>query len=69
LAKAISEDTTAVLDADIDEVLWLSEQELLARKEKLRSPMVLSAIADFKTGQQYPLSLIQHFISNHELKR
>jgi ADP-ribose pyrophosphatase YjhB (NUDIX family) len=69
LAKPITEDKSAVLDKDIEAVLWLSEAELLQRPENLRSPMVAKAIKDFQSGQRYPLSLIQHFIANHEHER
>ena len=38
--------------------LWLSRDELLAQKAKLRSPMVLSCIEDHVAGKRFPLDML-----------
>lgn len=49
----------SIIDDDIDEVVWLSYDELWGLKEQLRSPLVLEAIEDFRSEQHYPLDLIR----------
>ena len=51
-------DATVTLDQDIEDVVWLSEEEILRDTDALRSPMVKQAILDYRGGQRYPLSLI-----------
>ncbi|WP_047248717.1 NUDIX hydrolase [Chromobacterium subtsugae] len=49
----------AALDAGIVAVHWLSHQEILAQQARLRSPVVLSCLADYIAGVRYPLDLIR----------
>ena len=46
------------LDKGILSAPWLSHDELIARQDKLRSPMVIKCINDYLTGQNYPMELI-----------
>ena len=46
-------------DSDIVQALWLSHDEIKAMPDKLRSPIVLRALADHVSGQTYPLELIK----------
>ena len=46
------------LDNGIIRALWLSREELAARPEKLRSPLVLRCIDDYFEGKKYPLQLL-----------
>jgi len=62
LASPVSEIIDGALDQEIEAVLWLTREEIYARKTELRSPMVSRAIDDFYSGQRYPLSLIQHYL-------
>ena len=48
------------LDDGIIRSLWMSRDELLAQKEKLRSPMVIQCIDDYLAGKKYPLDLIKN---------
>ncbi len=48
------------LDEGIIRSLWMSRDELLAQKEKLRSPMVIQCIDDYLAGKNYPLDLIKN---------
>lgn len=50
------------IDNDISAVYWLSHAELLAQRDKMRSPMVLQDIDRYYNGTHYPLDLIYHQI-------
>lgn len=58
IAEAISQDTERKLDIGIIEAVWLTYDEILARKEQLRSPMTLQIIEDYRLGKNFPLSVI-----------
>ncbi|MGI9293997.1 MAG: NUDIX domain-containing protein [Pseudomonadales bacterium] len=47
-------------DGDIVDVHWLSYAEILAQRDKLRSPLVLQAIESYRAGVRYPLDIIYH---------
>jgi 8-oxo-dGTP pyrophosphatase MutT (NUDIX family) len=59
-ADAVSHDPGWALDAGIIRCVWLDIVELKAERERLRSPLVMTAIEDFLGGQRAPLSLIRH---------
>jgi 8-oxo-dGTP pyrophosphatase MutT (NUDIX family) len=46
------------LDDGILRTLWLSYEELLATRERHRSPLVLQCIDDYLKGQRAPLALL-----------
>jgi len=46
------------LDTGIRRALWLSYDELIAAPERLRSPLVLRCIDDYRAGRRYPLDLL-----------
>ena len=46
------------IDSDIDEVVWLDQQELKQLKTQFRSPLVSQAIEDYLNGCCYPMKLI-----------
>ncbi|HKK04612.1 MAG TPA: NUDIX hydrolase [Gammaproteobacteria bacterium] len=46
------------LDKEIRRVLWLGPDELDARADQLRSPLVRRAIDDYRAGRRYPLDLL-----------
>jgi 8-oxo-dGTP pyrophosphatase MutT (NUDIX family) len=48
------------LDTDISAVYWLSHADLLAQRDKMRSPMVLKDIDRYLSGKHYPLDMIYH---------
>ncbi len=58
IADAISQDITQRLDTGIIEVVWLTFEEIIARKEHLRSPMTLQIIEDYRAGKNFPLGVI-----------
>lgn len=57
-ARALSEDTGAELDSDIVRAIWLTRDELAAREEELRSPLVLRCIDDYLAGRRFPLDFV-----------
>jgi len=61
LCEALEQDQQAELDSDIIEALWLSEAEIRARKNEMRSPMVISALDDYCSGKRYPLEIIRDY--------
>jgi hypothetical protein len=38
--------------------LWLTYDELVARRDEHRSPLVLRCVDDFRAGRQWPTELI-----------
>jgi 8-oxo-dGTP pyrophosphatase MutT (NUDIX family) len=48
------------LDADIHQALWLSKDEIMARQNDFRSPLVLDCLNDYLNGQRYPLTLLHN---------
>jgi 8-oxo-dGTP pyrophosphatase MutT (NUDIX family) len=45
------------LDYGIQRAVWLTREEIAALGPKLRSPMVLRCIDDYRAGKRYPLEL------------
>ena len=58
IADAISQDVTKALDTGIIEAVWLTFEEIIARKEHLRSHMTLQIIEDYRAGKNFPLGVI-----------
>ncbi len=61
LARPLRHDPGLALDPVIEQVLWLDEDELRRAGERLRSPLVLDAIAIHRRGQRYPLDLVGQY--------
>ncbi len=55
------------LDEGIIRVRWLSRDELISMREKLRSPMVLRCIDDHMKRRHYPLDILNHYIPGKRL--
>mgnify|MGYP002623433653 CR=1 FL=1 len=53
-----------VLDEGIVRAVWLSPAEIEKEKQRMRSPMVQNCINDYLTGNDYPLELIHHYLTN-----
>jgi 8-oxo-dGTP pyrophosphatase MutT (NUDIX family) len=58
IAEALSQDPTRQLDTGIIEAVWLTYEELLARKDQLRSPMTLQIIEEYRAGRRFPLEVV-----------
>jgi len=48
------------LDSEIIRAEWMTREEIAARKDDLRSPLVLHCIDDYISGKQYPLDLLAY---------
>ncbi len=67
IGEVTERDPLRRLDRGIRRALWLSREELFQRRERLRSPMVLSCIDDYLAGRRYPLEMITHISSVADL--
>ena len=59
---ALNHDPNRKLDADITATHWLSRDEILARHERLRSPLVVKSVDAYLQGTRYSLNLLQAFL-------
>ncbi|MCK9608604.1 MAG: NUDIX hydrolase [Methylomonas sp.] len=50
------------LDTGILATHWLSHQEIMAKRDQLRSPLVLICVDEYLKGQHHPLSLLQTYL-------
>jgi 8-oxo-dGTP pyrophosphatase MutT (NUDIX family) len=53
-------DPSRTLDEGIVQALWLTPDELLAARDRHRSPLVWQVVADHLAGHRSPLSVLQH---------
>ncbi len=51
-------DPTRQLDRGIERALWMSREQIVSRTSRLRSPMVLRCIDDYRSGQRFPLDVL-----------
>ena len=56
-------DPARPLDHGILRTRWLSRDELLAPRLRLRSPLVTQCVDDYLAGARYPLGLLNHLIT------
>jgi len=57
--KLLHMESNRELDSGIEEVLWLSPQELQNRGSELRSPLVQQCIVDYQAGSRIDLSSLK----------
>jgi 8-oxo-dGTP pyrophosphatase MutT (NUDIX family) len=57
-ASAEAHDASRRLDHGIVQALWLTYDELVARRAEHRSPLVLRCVDDFRAGRGWPAELI-----------
>ena len=50
------------LDEGIVDALWLTYDEIVARRDEHRSPLVLRCIDDYRAGLRWPLDLVQDVV-------
>lgn len=53
-------DPTQALDDGIVRTVWLTREQVLAKKEHLRSPMVQRCIDDYLAGDRFSLDALKH---------
>lgn len=58
IGEAISHDPSHSLDTGIIEAVWLTYEEILERRNQLRSPMTLQIIDDYRAGRRFPLAVV-----------
>jgi 8-oxo-dGTP pyrophosphatase MutT (NUDIX family) len=58
VAEPVQHHPERSLDTGVLRALWMSRAELEARKDQLRSQIVLRVIDDYLAGKRYPLALI-----------
>jgi 8-oxo-dGTP pyrophosphatase MutT (NUDIX family) len=58
-AEPLRHDPERPLDDGIVRALWMTPAELLAERDRHRSPLVWRVVADHLAGQRYPLSLLR----------
>jgi len=51
-----------VLDEGIEDVLWLTVDEVSAQSNALRSPLVVRGIRDYLDGERFPLTLMKQLV-------
>ncbi|MBN7798802.1 NUDIX hydrolase [Parahaliea mediterranea] len=59
LARPLEPLENARLDPDIHAVHWLDYGEIRANSARMRSPLVLAAVEQSRSGEVYPLDLIR----------
>lgn len=50
------------LDEGIERAIWLTPEELAAQSQRHRSPLVQSALADYLSGERYPMALLKSLL-------
>jgi 8-oxo-dGTP pyrophosphatase MutT (NUDIX family) len=58
IGNALSHDSERTLDTGIIEAVWLTYEELVERKNQLRSPMTLQIIDEYRAGRRFPLEVV-----------
>jgi 8-oxo-dGTP pyrophosphatase MutT (NUDIX family) len=57
-ARALEHHPQLELDEGIIRYLWLDYEEMQQQSARMRSPLVLAAVEQYRAGHRYPLSLI-----------
>ncbi|GAB4355036.1 MAG: NUDIX hydrolase [Methylohalobius crimeensis] len=60
--KLYAHDPDRPLDEGIIAARWLSRAEIEHRRDELRSPLVMEAIAAYEQGQRFPLAALQTYL-------
>ncbi|MFB4370234.1 MULTISPECIES: NUDIX hydrolase [unclassified Pseudomonas] len=58
VANLVRHHAERALDSDISGIRWLTYDELLAERDRLRSELVLRCLDDYLAGARFPLALI-----------
>ena len=60
-AEVLAEEPGYQLDDGIERPVWLSYEEIVARRAQHRSPLLLACIDDYRVGRRYSLELLQDY--------
>ena len=58
-ARPLLHEPERKLDAEIVDALWLTYDEIVARRDEHRSPLVLRCIDDYRAGRRWPLRAVE----------
>lgn len=58
IAEPLRHDPGLTLDTGVERALWLDYEQIVAAEEHLRSPLVLTAVQQYRAGHRYPLDMI-----------
>lgn len=58
VASALGHMPDVSIDPDIHCVHWLDYESIVAKSDKMRSPLVLDSIERYRRGERYPLDVI-----------
>ena len=61
-ATPLAEVSGRALDEGIVDALWVPYDEIVARRDEHRSPLVLRCIEDYRAGRRWPLDLVQDVV-------
>lgn len=61
IANAITHEPSQTLDTGILKASWYTPDEL-AKKDNLRSPLVIKCVQDAVAGKRYPLDIVTEFL-------
>ena len=67
-ADARTHDADRALDTGIVQAVWLTYEELLARRADHRSPLVQRCIDDYRSGSRWPLHLVREVPAQRGLR-
>jgi 8-oxo-dGTP pyrophosphatase MutT (NUDIX family) len=56
--ETLRHDATRALDVGILEAVWLTHEEVAARRDEHRSPLVMRCIDDYRAGRRWPLGFV-----------
>ena len=54
----LGHDSERSLDPDIEQVVWLSDDEIRLQQDNMRSPLVLNCVEDYLAGKSWPLEIL-----------
>jgi ADP-ribose pyrophosphatase YjhB (NUDIX family) len=57
-AEAVSHDSSLTLDEGIVRALWMTYEQMLRETDRMRSPLVIRSVEQYRNGKHYPLELI-----------
>lgn len=61
-ARPIDRAGAPTLDEGIVEVHWLDYDEIVARRDEHRSPLVLECLDDYRAGRRFPAALVRDVV-------
>lgn len=58
IGKAVNQDPERKLDTGIIDAVWLTYEEIVERKDQLRSPMTLQIVEEYRAGRRFSLDVV-----------